>query len=664
MTVKKVNFRKSNCHIPTLSSYKGKFPQSYWDNFTKRDLRTKPESWISTEKLQEVARRVNHKNKKELEVAENILTHGADLACVGSARLGTKMRNAPSCFEYGERVMDSMEDWLQQDLAAGPLTKEELLCHFKWEEVTINPISVRLKPNGKARIIVDMSSPHLKEVDLTSQIPSSVNSGISKKTWPATMASTKDVIKLLYAKGVGAVFCKCDWTAAYKHIHVRAGDLHLQVLEIGGRYFVERALVFGCVSSPGIYDFIAKLIIKLATLEAGVEPASVLQCLDDVVAVAGAEETSCSEFYHTYRKVCAEVGVKLAPEGDKDKAFPPDTVGTILGIEYDTVKFQWRIPRVKASYITQTLYKIIDGDTVTNGEIMKLSGRLDHYYPLVPGGKFERFWISRLSDSLKPKHMPVQPDRLAMSQARWWVWNVTASLEWNTIPDVRDLRPAHYIPLFPDAAGGSDQNIALGFGGCIWTERGTIPWCYLPWPELIREDRKNRWGMKFARKLSVLEAVAALGLLSSEPVLLKGRNVRIFSDNIGFVLSYRKGNSTCSYLVTVIKALNAVAMGLNIGLTVSWSPRVSGTGEEIADHLSKGRIEEALALSERFREEPSEIPRTLVSWLQHPTPSRLLGQGIVEEISQHTQVLRWNLEAESDVLPLVRRGKRKPNWVL
>ena len=109
MTVKKVNFRKSNCHIPTLSSYKGKFPQSYWENFTKRDLRTKPESWISTEKLQEVARRVNHKNKKELEVAENILTHGADLACVGSARLGTKMRNAPSCFEYGERVMDSME---------------------------------------------------------------------------------------------------------------------------------------------------------------------------------------------------------------------------------------------------------------------------------------------------------------------------------------------------------------------------------------------------------------------------------------------------------------------------------------------------------------------------------------------------------------------------
>ena len=119
-----------------------------------------------------------------------------------------------------------MEDWLQQDLCAGSLTKEELLENFEWEEVTINPISVRLKPNGKARLIVDMSSPHLKDVDLTRNIPSSVNSGIDKKSWPASMSTTRDV-NLLDVKGVGAVFCKSDWMAAYKHIHVRTDDLHV-----------------------------------------------------------------------------------------------------------------------------------------------------------------------------------------------------------------------------------------------------------------------------------------------------------------------------------------------------------------------------------------------------------------------------------------------------
>ena len=249
----------------------------------------------------------------------------------------------------------------------------------------------------------------------------------------------------------------------------------------------------------------------------------------------------------------------------------------------------------------------MDNEKVTNGELLKLSGRLDHYYPLVPGGKFERYWISRLLTSLKPKQTEIQLDSLTRIQARWWVWNIMASLEWNNIPDLREFKPANFIAL--GAAVGSDQNISLGLGGCVWTD---------PWPELIRTDRRNKWGAKFARKLSVLEGVAALALFSSEPALLKGRNVRIFSDNIGFMLAFNKGNSTCSYLVTVIKALDAVAMALDIGLTISWSPRVSGIGEEIADHHSKGRVREALSLTNRFKKEPSEMSRTLINWLQSP----------------------------------------------
>ena len=31
-----------------------------------------------------------------------------------------------------------------------------------------------------------------------------------------------------------------DWADAYKHIHVRPEDIHLQVVEWGGMYFVDR----------------------------------------------------------------------------------------------------------------------------------------------------------------------------------------------------------------------------------------------------------------------------------------------------------------------------------------------------------------------------------------------------------------------------------------
>ena len=322
---------KKNTNIPTRKSYKGNFEDNFWNNFTRRQLVKKPESWISGEKLRGLAKRLNYQNQAKVDKVAETLRKGADLGCVGSARLGTSMRNSPSAYEYGERLLDALEDWLKDDLAAGPFTKAELSKVFEGEEVKVNPMAVRLKPNGKARIIIDMSSPHLGKVDLTDNTPSSVNSGIDKEKFPAKMAGTKDVVEVFYNHGVGCVFCKADWTAAYKHVHVRPEDLKLQVIEIGGRYFVEKALVFGCTSSPGIYDEGAKVVIDLAATEAETDKKAVLQCLDDVVAVGRKGDNNCLRFYNTYRRTCEEVGVVLAPEGDKDKAFPPDTIGTILG---------------------------------------------------------------------------------------------------------------------------------------------------------------------------------------------------------------------------------------------------------------------------------------------------------------------------------------------
>ena len=51
---------------------------------------------------------------------------------------------------------------------------------------------------------------------------------------------------------------------AYKHVKVRAEDVRLQYVKIGGRYLVDTALTFGASSSPGIFDRLAELVLKLA----------------------------------------------------------------------------------------------------------------------------------------------------------------------------------------------------------------------------------------------------------------------------------------------------------------------------------------------------------------------------------------------------------------
>ena len=51
---------------------------------------------------------------------------------------------------------------------------------------------------------------------------------------------------------------------AYKHVSVCWADHHLQVIEFGGRYFIEKCLTFGGGSSPTLYHMPASLLITLA----------------------------------------------------------------------------------------------------------------------------------------------------------------------------------------------------------------------------------------------------------------------------------------------------------------------------------------------------------------------------------------------------------------
>ena len=114
------------------------------------------------------------------------------------------------------------------------------------------------------------------------------------------------------------------------------------------------------------------------------------------------------------------------------------------------------------------------------------------------------------------------------------------------------------------------------------------------------------------------------------------------------------------WLTVVFILLPNVAKALNITLIVVKTLRVSGAGEYVADALSKGKITDALSELPEHRDGPSEIPRTLVRWLEEPIPSRLLGQAIAEEMSRHTETLRWSLESPRE-LGLITRTRTNFN---
>ena len=149
-------------------------------------------------RLEEVARRLGYRSSRLVRVLHR-LQYGADIGCRGAARLPTRVPNSPAALELGDRVADEILEWIKTGLAFGPALPEEM----PWEDYTVNPILTRIKPNSKARIIVNMSAPYGEDEE-PEDAPKAVNVGINKLEFPATMSSITNFSESLVKVGCPA----------------------------------------------------------------------------------------------------------------------------------------------------------------------------------------------------------------------------------------------------------------------------------------------------------------------------------------------------------------------------------------------------------------------------------------------------------------------------
>ena len=123
-------------NLPKLDNYRANPPVGYWRHWPKRTfeqmLPTK--SWVSSEKLKELALNYSYSDWGRLERVCERLEHGADIGCTGRARLPTFCSNAASMFEYGDRVADGLAELITTGLVVGPLDEEEI----PWPDITVS----------------------------------------------------------------------------------------------------------------------------------------------------------------------------------------------------------------------------------------------------------------------------------------------------------------------------------------------------------------------------------------------------------------------------------------------------------------------------------------------------------------------------------------------
>ena len=516
------------------------------------------------------------------------------------------------------------------DIAVGPLTREEI----PWDDITINEMMVKIKPDMSARLIVNMSAPK------NTSGPGSVNSGVDGKEFEARMSSTSKFVESLVRAGVGALICKSDWSSAYKHQHVRYEDLKLQFVEFGGMFFCELMLVFGCISSPGIYDDLAKVVLGCAINMSRIDPEMIQQHLDDVCACGTKEEGSILTFDRVYREVCERVGVRLASREDPDKSFAPRTEGLVLGVWYDTLDWSWSIREDKLTRIIHHLAMIIKRDEdITVGHMLSLAGKLVDVRFLVPGGKFQLGHIIAAANSGMSKAQVLDISTMCADQCRWWIIHLQVAAHRSPIVrPVQEISPVA-IRAWTDAAGGSAGKIGQGLGGIIPPRM----WYYLPWPAWINLNKPNSDGVRFGRKLTCLEICGPLVMLACAPDMCRNTELVSYVDNQGSVDIWRKGFSTsCKYSYTIAKAIYDVSRGLNCTVHILKIRRCSDPGSLAADALSKGAMELFYRLMPDHNVLMCEIPVVFLRWLSDPVVDMDLGMKILDEMAYKHQILGIN----------------------
>jgi hypothetical protein len=608
---------KPKHQLPHILDYTKDPGPEFWEKFPK-NLRKSGKSTICPDKLKlrNLAWAVGYKNAETLSTVCKDLTDGADIGCRGSARNPTVSSNAPSALEFKGQVTDSVADWVTAGFAAGPFPPSDRPPSAK-----VNGMMCRQKPNGSARIILNFSAPK----------GSCVNDGIRSEDFPTTMSSTRKWLEVLDKAGRGALIAKLDWASAYKHVAVRVEDIDLQFFSWLGMDFVELCLVFGCRSSAGIYDRLAKVVLAIVLLYSKFPEDMVCQYLDDVCAAAAAGSTDLHQFQAAYREVAEHLGVLLAPTTDPDKAFEPTTAGVVLGVYYDTVAWTWKIPTEKLARLLAQIRAALSSENMQLFEIWSLVGRILHYAPLVPSGKFNISALIAAHGSSMDKNAWVPVPPLFKQQLHFW-WTMLKTMDSVASIPLPERFPAWTVEFYTDAAGGSLSSLGHGSGGHSgpW-------WFYVPWGHRINCGMRGHDGKRFSRKLSALELVGPLICVAAASHLCRLRPVRVWVDNAGSVGIWRKGYSTtCQLCTTLVNAIARVAAAIGCTLTIDKITRCSDTGAVLADLLSKGQFPAFYSTwpTDKPRAtEPAWIPPAILAWLDHPAVDSLLGDRILKQIA-------------------------------
>ena len=449
------------------------------------------------------------------------------------------------------------------------LARMKVIPHSQAKDIHTSPIGAIPKKNkpGKWRLIVDLSSP----------TDHSVNDGISSE-WSSVSYPTVDHLSaIVLHQGKGAFLVKADIKEAYRMVPVHPCDQHLLGVQWEGNVYV---FPFGQRSAPRIFLAVADAL-QWILVQKGLQ---ILHYLDDFIIISGSFTEAVQQ-----KQLLIDTFELLGVPLESSKLEGPATCLTFLGIEFDTVNLQIRLPSEKLSHLHTELSQAVSRKCITKKSLQSLAGLLQHATKVIrPGRAFLRRLYALQSVGSSPSHH-IRLSVAARGDILWWYvfasnWN-GLSLLWNC------ARVTPEVIVVSDASGS-------------W---GCGAFCLPHWFNLQWSVNTQTFPIAVKELFPVVIAAAIYGNQWS------GKLVLFRVDNMAVVEVLKATYSRESHLMHLIRMLVFFAAHFNFWFSAS---HIAGSENTLADSLSRNNAPFFLSQVSTASRDPSRIPLPLLKLLE------------------------------------------------
>ncbi len=489
------------------------------------------------------------------------LIHGFDLGFRGEFSETFPPNNA-SAKRHKELLNNSVNKEVERGHTAGPF------CNPPFHRNHISPLGADIKPDGSARLIMDLSQPQGE----------SINEFISKEEFPTEYVHFDVATALVRKMGRGCLLSKVDIKHAFRLLPVRPKDWPLLVYFWEGKYYVDLKLPFGARSSPSIFTDFADLLCWIFSNNYGLV---IIHYADDYLLFT----TNCIFLAEKNLETLLQVFDSLDVPVATDKLIGPSSKIVYLGIEIDTVDFTLSIPQAKVSEVISVLPTWCDRRTCKKRELLSLIGKLNFFAIVVRAGRMFVRRLIDLSKTVKKLHHYVTLNNEAKNDIHWWCEFLPTWNKCSFIPDPKIVLSTD-IKLFTDAAK------TKGFGAVFGNS-----WIQSSWPaELVDQS------IDFQEMFAIVAAVFTWGRQWT------GKRVVVVTDNKPITQIWLSGSTPAPSLMALVRKLFLFAASHDFSISLK---HVFGHFNSVADALSRfqeRRFRDLMPLADRnCTEIPAEV---------------------------------------------------------